>query len=209
MPRIPRILHQTSSSRELPTEVAENIKNLQSTNAEWKYEFYDDQDILNFIRKNYDARIQKAYDRINPRYGAVRADFFRYLLIYRTGGIYLDIKSGANRKFDDIVAEHVGKLAQDGGGVIAVEVHDIAEMGHAGRRKKARGKGIPFEDTLFRTMLVGFVILVRSGFQASQLGEILLGAIFMLGPGALYCIWAVVLHRAAGRKVDTPGKVFE
>jgi mannosyltransferase OCH1-like enzyme len=31
--------------------------------------------------------------KINPSYGAMRADFFRYCVLYLYGGIYLDIKS--------------------------------------------------------------------------------------------------------------------
>jgi mannosyltransferase OCH1-like enzyme len=40
---------------------------------------------------------------INPKYGAARADFFRYLLMYREGGVYLDIKSGAKFPFNNII----------------------------------------------------------------------------------------------------------
>lgn len=32
------------------------------------------------------------YESIDPSYGAVRADFFRYLLMYKEGGIYMDLK---------------------------------------------------------------------------------------------------------------------
>jgi hypothetical protein len=90
----------------LPAEVAAHVERLRAQNEDWSYRFYDDEGGLDFIRKNYDGRIQKAYARINPVYGAARADFFRYLLMYRVGGIYLDIKSGASAKFDDIVANH-------------------------------------------------------------------------------------------------------
>ena len=46
-----------------------------------------------------DSRIRAAQRRINPQYGAARADLFRYALLYTRGGIYLDIKSVA---IDDI-----------------------------------------------------------------------------------------------------------
>ena len=104
--RIPRILHQTNAHAALPAELAEHVRKLQVQNPGWRYEFYDDNACVEFIRKNYDPRIQKAYDRINPRYGAARADFFRYLLIYRVGGVYLDLKSGLTKRLDDIVSSH-------------------------------------------------------------------------------------------------------
>ncbi len=40
---------------------------------------------------------------INPKYGAARADFFRYLLMYIEGGVYLDIKSGMLVSLDYII----------------------------------------------------------------------------------------------------------
>jgi mannosyltransferase OCH1-like enzyme len=41
--------------------------------------------------------------RIDARYGAARADLFRYLLMYKVGGVYLDIKSGAAQPFDSVL----------------------------------------------------------------------------------------------------------
>ena len=32
--------------------------------------------------------------------------FFRYLLMYEIGGVYLDIKSTANKKLDDVLEEN-------------------------------------------------------------------------------------------------------
>jgi mannosyltransferase OCH1-like enzyme len=99
---IPNILHQTSGNVSLPKEVCENIEMLQSQNRDWKYRFYDDNDCLKFIENNYPKRVANAYRAINPTYGAARADFFRYLLIYKTGGLYLDIKSSADRSLTSI-----------------------------------------------------------------------------------------------------------
>jgi mannosyltransferase OCH1-like enzyme len=103
---IPKILHQTNWNKELPAEVVENTDRLRASNPGWEYRFYDDKECFEFIRKNYDMRVQRAYNKINPRYGAARADFFRYLLVYRCGGLYLDIKSGASKSFDEIVGNH-------------------------------------------------------------------------------------------------------
>jgi hypothetical protein len=36
-------------------------------------------------------------------YGAARSDFFRYLLIYKIGGVYLDLKSNVNKSLNEIV----------------------------------------------------------------------------------------------------------
>ena len=54
-----------------------------------EYEFFDDNDCYNFIKKHYDDEILKAYDKIIPK--AFKADMFRYCYLYQYGGIYSDI----------------------------------------------------------------------------------------------------------------------
>lgn len=54
---------------------------------------YRDDDVQDYIREFYGPAMLKIYLSINRADGAARADLFRYLLIYREGGVYLDIKS--------------------------------------------------------------------------------------------------------------------
>lgn len=100
---IPRILHQTFYERTLAPQLQQNVDQLRTANPGWEYRFYDDDDILRFIRENYSAAVLERFLRIDPRYGAARADLFRYLLMYKVGGVYLDIKSGATRPFDSVL----------------------------------------------------------------------------------------------------------
>jgi len=71
---------------------------------------YGDEEIDEFIKSNFSHRIYSAYKNINPQYGAARADFFRYLIIYLYGGVYLDIKSGPNKDITKIIEQNKGKL---------------------------------------------------------------------------------------------------
>ncbi len=41
--------------------------------------------------------------RINPVYGAAKADLFRYLVLYKEGGVYLDIKSTCIYSLDTVI----------------------------------------------------------------------------------------------------------
>jgi hypothetical protein len=101
---IPKILHQTvASKKELAPVFAENIAELKRLNAGWEYRLYDDQDVHDFIAGNFDPDILVSYRRINPLYGAARADFFRYLALFKVGGVYLDIKSTIRRRLDDVI----------------------------------------------------------------------------------------------------------
>lgn len=73
-----------------------NINYLQNLNPDWEYHLLDDNDMINYIQRYYGDRYLSYYNRINKKYGAAKADFFRYLLMYREGGAYFDIKSACN-----------------------------------------------------------------------------------------------------------------
>src|SRR5579859_16205 len=98
---IPRVLHQTFPSRTLPVALRENVQRLRELHPNWDYRLYDHDDMAQYIRSLYGDEIFAYFTRIDPRYGAARADLFRYLLMYREGGVYLDIKSAARRSLDE------------------------------------------------------------------------------------------------------------
>lgn len=100
---IPKIIHQTFYERTLSPELQANVDRLRALNPGWEYRFYDDDDIAAFIQQNYPPLIWAYYQRIDKRYGAARADLFRYLLLYKVGGVYLDIKSRATRPLDSVL----------------------------------------------------------------------------------------------------------
>lgn len=93
-PGIPKWIMQTCrSGNDLPEEILSNIRCLKTNNPDWTYLLYDDVMIVEYIRSNYGSKVLAYYNRIAPEYGAAKADLFRYLYIYREGGVYLDIKS--------------------------------------------------------------------------------------------------------------------
>ncbi len=99
---IPRHLYQTFPGP-LPPALAANADLLRSRNPGWSYTLFGDDDIRAFIGDEYGRDVLRLYDRIDLRYGAARADLFRYLLIYRRGGVYLDVKSRFDRPIDEVI----------------------------------------------------------------------------------------------------------
>jgi autotransporter strand-loop-strand O-heptosyltransferase len=91
--QIPRIIHQTYKNNDLPIEITKVVNELKTMNPTFEYRFYTDDDCIKFIKSNYDEETLNLYLSINPIYGSSRSDFFRYLLMYKVGGVYLDIKS--------------------------------------------------------------------------------------------------------------------
>lgn len=79
---------------------------LKEANPDWEYIYWSEKDRLDFIYEYYGWRILKYYLSINPRYGAARADFFRYLCIYQCGGVYLDMKSSCVNPLNSAINEN-------------------------------------------------------------------------------------------------------
>ena len=102
---IPKIIHQTYFSKNLPEKIQENVNHLRALNPDWEYRFYDDADIDAYIQLNF-PELFAIYKKINPSYGAAMADFFRYVLMYKEGGVYLDIKSSMTKPLDEIILEN-------------------------------------------------------------------------------------------------------
>jgi mannosyltransferase OCH1-like enzyme len=94
--KIPNIIHYTFCNSNLPQEIVTVINHNKKICKEYKFIFYDDNACDSFIKENFESYIYNAYKKINPCYGAMRADFFRYCVLFIIGGVYIDIKSKIN-----------------------------------------------------------------------------------------------------------------
>lgn len=96
-PTITRTIHQVYTGDRLPEEIRTNIETFRAANPGWDYQRYDGRSMPEFILSNYGPRMLEYYLKINPRYTAARIDLFKYLLMYRVGGVYLDAKSSITK----------------------------------------------------------------------------------------------------------------
>lgn len=103
--KIQKNIFQTYHTKILPDKLKQIVELLKAQNPEYKYYIYDDNDIDSFIKENY-PEYYNSYKKINKRYSAARADFFRYMIIYQYGGVYFDIKSGATVPLREIIKEN-------------------------------------------------------------------------------------------------------
>jgi len=94
--KIPKMVHQTFITRFLPLDIINIVNHNKRVCPDCEFKFYDDNDCENFIKNNCEEEIYLAYKSINDVYGAMKADFFRYCVLYIIGGIYIDIKSRIN-----------------------------------------------------------------------------------------------------------------
>ena len=103
---IPKIVHQTFATANLPIEIEEIMNQNKVLNPDYQFVFYDDNDCDKFIKDNFNDRIYRLYNKINPVYGAMKADFFRYCVIYILGGVYIDIKTLIKTPLKDIITQN-------------------------------------------------------------------------------------------------------
>lgn len=98
---IPKHIFQTFKTKELPLITRWHIWNMKRRNPEYEYFLYDDQDIQEFFNKDFPDEYLKAYNQLTI--GAAKADFFRYAILYKKGGVYLDIDSGMSSPLKKLI----------------------------------------------------------------------------------------------------------
>lgn len=99
---IPKSIYQINLGKNnLAPKIEKNIQIIKDLNPTYAYFLFDDKDAENLLKEYYTNEIIEIYNKINPIYGAAKADFLRYLLIYAKGGIYLDLKSTITKPLDE------------------------------------------------------------------------------------------------------------
>ena len=98
---IPKVIYQTFKNHQLPFITRWQIKRTLKRNPAYSYEFYDDARIEDFLEEGFEPGVLQAYKKI--QIGAAKADFFRYAVLYKKGGVYLDIDSRIVKPLDKFI----------------------------------------------------------------------------------------------------------
>lgn len=95
---IPRHIYQTWKTRE--PEVLHKT-HLQQIMPDMDYTFFDDDMIETFIQEEYDKDTLTLFQKLNV--GAAKADLWRYMIMYKRGGVYLDVDSDILTSLDPLL----------------------------------------------------------------------------------------------------------
>jgi len=87
---VPLVIYQSYSSLSLPPKMKECIDKLRAANPEFKHYLYSDTECLAFIKENFHQDVADAFTVLKP--GAYKSDLWRYCILYKLGGVYVDIK---------------------------------------------------------------------------------------------------------------------
>ena len=87
---IPLDLYTCWHTKDLPPLMKANYDLLVQGNPKIKFHLFDEEDCRKFISENFDEEVLNAYDRLIPC--SYKSDLWRYCILYKNGGIYMDIK---------------------------------------------------------------------------------------------------------------------
>lgn len=99
-PRIPRIIHQTWKTAEVPSDCRESIASWKRLNTDHEYRFYTDADAKLHIATKH-PQLMYAFERMKA---IERADLFRYVILHDVGGVYADIDTVCSRPVSEWAA---------------------------------------------------------------------------------------------------------
>ena len=100
--QIPRIIHQTWFE-DINLDRYPQLARLQNSwkQSGWEYRLYTDESARRYIFDNFSPVFADAFDVLKP--GAFRADFFRYLVLMKEGGVYSDVDVLLETNLDNFI----------------------------------------------------------------------------------------------------------
>jgi len=101
---IPKNIFQSWYTHSLPTVAQEKIDRMKAMNPGYTYTLFTDEDMDVFVHTYYPGVISQCYDRLNII--VAKVDFWRYLVLYHYGGVYLDMDSSVDAPLDELICHH-------------------------------------------------------------------------------------------------------
>ena len=100
---IPKNIFQTWVSLDFHPAIQDRINITKELNPNYNHIIYTDDDIENYMNEKHSGIILECFNRLNIP--TAKIDFWRYLILYEYGGIYLDMDSSINASLDSIISE--------------------------------------------------------------------------------------------------------
>lgn len=98
--KIPRIIHQTWKTEELPPRWKEVREACEAMMSDYQYMLWTDASSREFIAREYPWFLE-TFDAYP--YNIQRADAIRYFVLHKYGGVYMDLDIGCKRRLDSLL----------------------------------------------------------------------------------------------------------
>ena len=112
---IQKNVFQTWKTLDFPYKIEKILNKNKRLNPDFKFHIYTDDHLFDFIKSNYDSEIFNAFEKL--KHPVAKADMWRYLVLFKYGGVYLDIDS----KFNNAIRTFIN---DDDEGVISAEKNE-------------------------------------------------------------------------------------
>jgi mannosyltransferase OCH1-like enzyme len=100
---VPLNIYQTFDKK-VHHKMNELFVRLKLANPEFNHYLYTEEECMKFISENFSQEIASAYDNLIPH--AYKSDLWRYCILYKLGGVYLDVKFYTTQSLFDIINKH-------------------------------------------------------------------------------------------------------
>jgi hypothetical protein len=107
--KIPNRVYQTWKEQELPLALALEIRRFRKLNPDYSFSFFDDQQMAEYMESRYAGHPILPVFR-EARVPVLKADIWRYCILFREGGIYCDIKSAVKIPLRELLRDDVSEL---------------------------------------------------------------------------------------------------
>lgn len=111
--KIPKIIFRTSNYKlhDLPSYIIELYNQELQLNEGYTLFYFDDEDCQQSIIDSHDNRLIYAYNNLIPT--AFKADLWRYYMLYKYGGIYVDFSHNVLKSYDEIIIDKQEVFVKD------------------------------------------------------------------------------------------------
>jgi len=100
---IPKNIFQSWYTLQLHPLIESRINIMKKTNPEYTHKIYTDSHMDEFVNTEYKGEIADCYNKLNII--VAKVDFWRYLILYKYGGVYLDMDSHITVPLNEIIRE--------------------------------------------------------------------------------------------------------
>jgi len=100
---VPLVIYRSWITNDIKAEMKATVDKTVSMTPEFDNYFFSDDDCIQFIQENFEPNVAAAFKSLKP--GAYQSDLWRYCILYKKGGIYLDIKMELHLPLIDILKE--------------------------------------------------------------------------------------------------------
>ena len=98
---IPKVIYRTWYTKRVHRNVRKEHKKIIELNPNYSQIIYTDKEIDDFVKDTYEKDIFNSF--ISLKNIVAKADFWRYLILYESGGVYLDMDSTINKNLEEII----------------------------------------------------------------------------------------------------------